>query len=89
MTTPSATLRQRLVQRARMIGMFSIISSVEVVEMIGIAGFDFVILDLEIDVLQHQVLAVGLVQPLDLEQGRLCAHTAPPTCRCRAVRCSR
>ena len=47
MTNPSAALRQRLVQRTRMIGMFSIISSVEVVEMIGIAGFDFVVLDLE------------------------------------------
>jgi 4-hydroxy-2-oxoheptanedioate aldolase len=47
MTIPAVSLRQRLLQRLPMVGMFSIVSSVEVVEMIGLAGFDVVILDME------------------------------------------
>ena len=37
--------RQRLQRAPALLGMFSIVASVEVVEMIGLAGFDFVILD--------------------------------------------
>jgi 2-keto-3-deoxy-L-rhamnonate aldolase RhmA len=47
MTIPAVSLRQRLLQRLPMVGMFSIVSSVEVVEMIGLAGFDVVILDMK------------------------------------------
>lgn len=40
-------LRSRLQHPPALLGMFSVIASVEVVEMIGIAGFDVVILDME------------------------------------------
>ncbi len=45
MTRPS--LRERLKDRTPLIATFSIIPSVEVVELIGLAGFDAVILDIE------------------------------------------
>ena len=44
---PYPSLRQDIRSGRSLIGMFSILSSPEVVEMVGLAGFDFVIIDLE------------------------------------------
>lgn len=40
-------LRNKIVAGERLVGTFSLIPSTDVVEMIGLAGFDFVILDME------------------------------------------
>lgn len=54
-------LRPRLVQGPPLLGMFSIIAATEVVEMIGLAGFDVVILDME-----HGPYGVQALGPLIL-----------------------
>jgi 2-keto-3-deoxy-L-rhamnonate aldolase RhmA len=43
----SESFRERLQRAPALLGMFSMVASIEVVEMIGLAGFDFVILDME------------------------------------------
>jgi len=50
-------LRTRLAGGRRMLGTFNIIPSLEVIELIGLAGFDFVIIDME-----HGPFGVGQVQ---------------------------
>lgn len=54
-------LRQRLLSSAPMLGIFSIIASTEVVEMVGLAGFDAVILDME-----HGPQGIQALSPLIL-----------------------
>lgn len=44
---PYPSLREEIRSGRSLIGMFSILGSLEVVEMVGLAGFDFVIIDLE------------------------------------------
>ncbi len=76
MMTSDIPLRQRLRQKPPMLGMFSIISSVEIVEMIGLAGFDAVILDLE-----HGPYGIQAVGPLILAAR---ARNVVPIVRVRA-----
>jgi 4-hydroxy-2-oxoheptanedioate aldolase len=57
----SFSLRQRLQQPPPLVGMFSILASMEVVEMIGLTGFDLVIVDLE-----HGPYGIQAVAPLIL-----------------------
>jgi 4-hydroxy-2-oxoheptanedioate aldolase len=59
MTTP--TLRERIQQAQPMIGMFSVMGNIEVIELIGLAGFDFVVIDME-----HGPLGIQAVVPLIL-----------------------
>lgn len=54
-------LRQRLQHAPALLGMFSMVASIEVVEMIGLSGFDFVILDME-----HGPYGVQALGPLIL-----------------------
>ena len=54
-------LRQRLRRAPPLVGMFSILASLEVVEMIGLAGFDLVLIDLE-----HGPYGIQAVAPLIL-----------------------
>lgn len=54
-------LRPRLTQGTPLLGMFSIIAATEVVEMIGLAGFDVVILDME-----HGPYGIAALGPLIL-----------------------
>src|SRR3954470_20913061 len=44
---PAASLRQRLRQGPPLIGTFSIIAAPEIIELVGLAGFDVVVLDME------------------------------------------
>jgi 4-hydroxy-2-oxoheptanedioate aldolase len=60
MDAPEA-LHPRLLRQPPLVGMFSIVASIEVVEMIGLAGFDAVILDLE-----HGPYGVQALGPLIL-----------------------
>ncbi len=54
-------LRPRLQRPPPLVGIFSILGSMEVVEMVGLAGFDFVIVDLE-----HGPMGIQAVPPLIL-----------------------
>lgn len=47
MSAPQASLRARLSAGEPLVGTFSVIGSTDVVELIALAGFDFVILDME------------------------------------------
>lgn len=61
MTTSPLPLRERLQQAHPMVGLFSIMGNVEVVEMVGLVGFDFVVLDLE-----HGPYGIQAVVPMIL-----------------------
>jgi 4-hydroxy-2-oxoheptanedioate aldolase len=74
--TSDFPLRQRLLQKPPMVGMFSIVASVEVVEMIGLAGFDAVILDME-----HGPYGIQALGPLILASR---ARNIVPIARVRA-----
>lgn len=58
-------LRQRLRDDARMLGTFSVIPSTDVIELVALAGFDFVVLDMEhgpytLESIRSALLAAGV-----------------------------
>jgi 4-hydroxy-2-oxoheptanedioate aldolase len=72
---PAASLRQRLRQGPPLIGTFSIVAAPEIIELVGLAGFDVVVLDME-----HGTYEISNLGPHILAAR---AHSVAPIVRVR------